>query len=170
MKIFLKRLGFLLLAIALLSSSAFMAVSCEEENTDDEELEDTLPEEEEEETVEAVENRILEIVGYRNSTDYNDRPTIIIKFRFTNNSSDAVTLESAFDYTPFQDGIEMERAFILKEERFNVDNEYIKIKDGASIELEMAYVYNNLESDVKIEVEKFADEVNKKFDLIIELD
>lgn len=89
----------------------------------------------------------LEIIDYEIKKDYEDKDSIDITYKFTNNSEENATFFVSILAKAFQDGVELSITSISGEER----NNYKEIKTGASIEVKQAYILSNLESPGEIE-------------------
>ena len=81
------------------------------------------------------------------SKTYDDKPTVVITYTFTNNSDEPAAFYIAFTDTVYQDGIECERSYNLDE-----TNEDKNIKPGSSIDVKLAYVLNDTTTNVDVEV------------------
>lgn len=92
----------------------------------------------------------LEIMDYEIKKDYEDKDSIVVTYKFTNNSEENATFLVKILGKAFQDGVELSDAIIFGEE----NNSLKEIKTGASIEVKKAYVLNNLESPVEIEAKR----------------
>lgn len=109
----------------------------------------------------------IEIVSARIGKDYvDDNPVLIVTYKWTNNSADAASFMFAFGDKAFQDGIQCESNFFVKDQKGDVNTE---IRSGATLELEKAYTLNNTTSPVEIEVDELISfsgkKVVKTFDL-----
>lgn len=84
------------------------------------------------------------------SKTYDNKPTVVITYTFTNNSDEAAAFYTAFTDTVYQDGIECERSYNLDE-----TNEDKNIKPGSSIDVKLAYVLNDTTTNINVEVGGF---------------
>ena len=93
----------------------------------------------------------------RLSTDYEGDPVIIVKYIFTNVSSEESTaFLYAFDENVYQNGVGLNEAYFLDDSaNYSSDNQTKEIKKGASIEVEVAYELNDTTTDIEVEVEEF---------------
>lgn len=78
---------------------------------------------------------------------YDNKPTIIITYKFTNNSLNSSSFYTAFNDTVYQNGVECERSYNLEE-----TNEDKSIKPGASLEVKLDYTLNDTTTDVEVEL------------------
>lgn len=93
----------------------------------------------------------VKITGYRLAKDYEGKDVIIIQYDFTNNGADAESAMFALTMTAFQDGIQLETAFML-DDSYQGDNSSKDIKPGVTISCESAYELPNTTSPVEFEV------------------
>jgi hypothetical protein len=84
------------------------------------------------------------------SKTYDNKPTVVITYTFTNNSDEPAAFYTAFTDTVYQDGIECERSYNLDE-----TNEDKNIKPGSSIDVKLAYVLNDTTTNIDVEVGGF---------------
>lgn len=96
-------------------------------------------------------NYYVKITGHRLLKDYEGKDALIVQYDFTNNGTEAACAMWDIYVKAFQDGIEMETAFIMDDSYLggNADKE---IKPGVTISCEAAFVLSNLLSPVEIEV------------------
>lgn len=99
----------------------------------------------------ALADYYVKITGHRLLKDYEGKDALVLQYDFTNNSTESASAMWALYAKAFQDGIEMETAFILDDSYLggNADKE---IKPGVTISCETAFVLSNLLSPVEIEV------------------
>ena len=106
------------------------------------------------------------IDSYRLAESDEGKPVIIVKYIFTNNSEDAQSFFWSLDTRAFQKGVRLSTCYDVSDSANYADeNQSKEIKDGATLEVEFAYVLDDVESDVEIEVEasfSFSDKVIKK--------
>ena len=105
----------------------------------------------------------VEILSCRMAKDYENAPTIIVKYRFTNVSDEeAASFMFALSDSAYQNGIQLDTAIIIDDKYDYDSNKQMKeIKMGATLEVEAAYVLEDTTSDVLIEVEEFFSFSNK---------
>ncbi|HWJ67936.1 MAG TPA: DUF5067 domain-containing protein [Nocardioides sp.] len=87
------------------------------------------------------------IDGSRQTTDYEGKPVLQVDFTFTNNGDDAQSFLFAADVTAFQNGTELEDAYVDSEST----NGSKEIKPGRSIKAQQSFVLDG-KGDVTIEV------------------
>ena len=87
------------------------------------------------------------IDGARVAENYNGEKVVVVTFTFTNNSDDAQAFLYATSVDVYQNGVELDLAFLTDIE----SNGSNKIKPGASITTEQAYLLNDM-SDIEVEV------------------
>ncbi len=106
------------------------------------------------------------ISSCRLAMDYQGEKVAIIKYKFTNNADEATAFYTAFDAEAFQDGVGLNKAYVLKDSaKYSADNQTKAIKKGASINVEVAYELNDSKTPVDVEVKElfsFDDKVIKK--------
>lgn len=91
------------------------------------------------------------IDGSRQTKDYEGKKSLAVDFTFTNNSDEAANFMFAVSAKAFQDGIELERAIVTGDKKFDSGNSMKDIKPGKSIKVQEAYVLDG-KADVVIEV------------------
>lgn len=84
--------------------------------------------------------------------DYEGNPMIGVKFEFTNNSEEATSFGLAVYPKAFQDGVELETAFVTKASD-EYDNNWKDIKTGVTLTCEQYYILTSDTSDVELVVE-----------------
>lgn len=105
----------------------------------------------------------VEIVSCRLAKDYEDKPAVIVKYKFTNNSDEATSFMLAFSDKVYQSGIELSGAVIIDDKaNFDSQNQLKEIKKGATIEVETAYTLNDTTTDIEVEVEELFSFNSKK--------
>ena len=86
------------------------------------------------------------------TTDYEGNDAVVVTFDFTNNSTEAISFDVALYATVYQDGVELDYAYIGDDE---IDNSsYTDIKPGTTLEVCEAYELRNTTSDIEVEVEE----------------
>ncbi len=113
----------------------------------------------------------LVIDSCRLAEDYEGKDVIIVKYIFTNVADDdATSFTLAFIDSAYQNGVELNHAYILDENaNYDSDNQSKAIKKGTSLEVEVAYKLNDSTTEVEVEVEElfsFSDnKLVKKFSI-----
>ena len=114
---------------------------------------------------------IIVIDSCRLAKTYDDKPVVIVKYIYTNVSSENPTSFSlAVEDEVYQNGVGLNRAYFVDESaNYSSDNQNKDIKAGATIEVEVAYELNDTTTDIEVEVEEFIswndDKVVKTFAL-----
>ncbi len=90
----------------------------------------------------------------RLAKDFEGKDVVIVKYIFTNVSSDESTaFYTAFDETVYQNGVGLNESYILDDSAdYSSDNQTKEIKKGASLEVEVAYELNDTTTDIEVEV------------------
>lgn len=109
------------------------------------------------------------IESARLSKDYNGKPVIIVKYKFTNNDEKAKSFMASVIGKAFQDGVELETAVVTDDKSYNANNYMKDIKKGASIEVECCYSLSNTKSKVEVDLSEIItlgdEKVSKTFDI-----
>ena len=88
--------------------------------------------------------------------DYEGEPAVIVTFEFTNNSDETKSWMTAVSAKAFQDGVELDSAFVSSSNKdYDASNSTKEIKPGATINVQKAYELDNTSSDVEIEVSEW---------------
>ena len=93
----------------------------------------------------------------RLARDYENKPVVIVKYKFTNVSDESpAAFYIAFDDHVYQNGVGLNEAYVLASNaNYNADNQTKEIKKGASIDVEVAYVLNDTTTDIEVEVSEW---------------
>ena len=142
-----------LLAILLIAVFALFALGSGEDETVDQ---GTDSAEKTSQSDTALGDYSVEIRSCRHAKDYEGKDVVIIKYLYTNNSSDTPTsFWIAFDDAVYQNGVGLNEAYVLDDSaNYSSDNQDKEIKKGASIEVEVAYELNDTTSDIEVEVKE----------------
>lgn len=109
------------------------------------------------------------IESARISKDYQSKGAIIVKYKFTNNGSDAASFLASLHPQIYQDGVQLENAIIMDDKTYNAEDSMKNIKSGVSIEVEEPYLLTSETSSVDVEVTELINfsgkKVVKTFDL-----
>lgn len=147
----MKKILSALLSIAILSTFAFFAVA-----SGDSEKEEVTQEAGSAATAEdnvTLGDYEVEIKSVRLAKDYENKPVAIVTYSFTNNSDEAASFEWTFDHQAYQNGVSLERAYVLDDSAdYDEANSSKEIKKGVTLELEIAYILNDSETDIEVEV------------------
>ncbi len=109
----------------------------------------------------------VEILNARMTSTYDNKPAIVVTYKFTNNTNDTPTaFFTAFDDEVYQNDVGLNSAYFLRDgDPYNSDNSTKAIKKGASIEVEQAYELNDSKTEIVVEVKElwsFSDKVVSK--------
>ena len=108
----------------------------------------------------------VEIKDAFKATDYEGKPAIVITFTWTNNSDETTSAMVSLAEKAFQDGVQLESAFLVDVPGYNADADMTEIRPGVSLDVQRAYVLTS-SSIVEFEVEEFlgfGGPVTKNFD------
>lgn len=141
-----------ILAILLVAIFAFFAIAS---SSDGEKTEQEAAKADAQATDSNVGEYSVDIKSARLTEDYEGKSVVVITYGFTNNSDDAASFYIAFSDKVYQDGVGLEKAYVLDDsDPYDDGNQYKDIKTGATLDVEVAYVLNNSESDVVVEVKE----------------
>lgn len=106
--------------------------------------------------------RVL-IDSCRLATDYEGKPIIIVKYRFTNNDDEPACFAWTFEYEAYQNGIGLNECYFANDSaNYSIDNQTKQIKKGATLDVEVAYNLNDTTTDVDVEVSEMLSFNDKK--------
>lgn len=97
----------------------------------------------------------VEITGAALAQDYEGNLAIVISYVWTNNSEDTTSPMAEVIESAFQDGIELETAFIADDEVYDSGSSMKEVRPGASLEVQAAYTLDSETSVVEFEIEEF---------------
>jgi hypothetical protein len=98
-----------------------------------------------------IDDYYVEILSSRLGKDYDGNPVIIVKYNFTNNGTEPASFMTSVNDTLYQGGIELEIAFMM-DDSYDGNASMLEIKNGATLEVELAYVLRDTTSPVEVEV------------------
>lgn len=108
-------------------------------------------------------NYAVEIKNARVTKDWEGKDAVVITYGFTNNADEPAAFWLAFEDDVYQGGVGLEKAYILKDgDPYDEANQNKEIKSGVSIDVDVAYVLNDTETDIEVEVKElysFSDDV-----------
>ena len=88
--------------------------------------------------------------------NYDDKKVIVVTYTFTNNSDVDSSYDVAIFDKCFQNGIELEKEFFSMDiDNYNTDNKSKTIKPGVSLDVQQAYILNDEETTIDVEIEEF---------------
>lgn len=103
------------------------------------------------------------IESCRLADDYEGKPIVIVKYKFSNNGDDPACFAWTFEDHAFQDGVGLNECYFADDSaNYSSDNQTKEIKKGASIYVEVAYILNDTTTDVEIEVSEYISLSDKK--------
>ncbi len=99
----------------------------------------------------------VEIDSCRLAQDFEGKPIVIVKYIFTNVSDDdAASFSFALDASVYQNGVGLNESYFADDSaNYNSDNQMKDIKQGATLEVEVAYELNDTSTDIVVEVSEF---------------
>lgn len=108
-------------------------------------------------------NYHIVIDSCRLAKDYEGNDIVIVKYMFTNVSSEtAASFYTAITASVFQDGIGLnECLFVDDSANYSADNQTKEIKQGATIAVEVAYTLNDTSTDIEVEAKEWISFSNK---------
>lgn len=95
-------------------------------------------------------------IAYKSSERYtleNGEEVIMVYFDFTNVNADATTLDAQYNFSAFQDGVEVTVYSTIWDEIEAAQNRDKELLSGASMEVAIAIRPNNFESPTKLRVD-----------------
>ena len=110
----------------------------------------------------------VEIMGCRlaPAAGFQDKDVVIIKYKFTNNGDESASFMFAFDENVYQNGVGLNNCYFVDDSaNYDSSNQTKEIKNGASLEVEVAYELNDTTTEIEVEVEElfdFSDNMVKK--------
>lgn len=110
-----------------------------------------------------------EYKGYEIVKDSDGDDAIVVTWNFTNNGEDAKSFTWAFDYTLFQDGVELGYSTVFVGDSYDAMDENLMtdIKPGNSLEVKSTNKLSNLESPVEVEFSDIFDEETDSMEIDI---
>lgn len=99
-----------------------------------------------------IDGKLVEILSAEvGGKDYEGNPTVVVTYKYTNNSDNAASFSVSFYDKVFQSGIECSPDYLYDGD----DNASKEIRPGASIEVKKSYVLNDMIADIEVEVSGF---------------
>ena len=150
----MKKILALILAItAIATFFAFAVGSSSDSESTDQGKEEAEGKEEAQKAESEIADCSVEILGCRLAQDYTEKPVVIVKYAFTNNSDDPKSFMLAFDDAVYQNGIGLNESWVLDDSaNYSADNQTKDIQKGATLEVEVAYELNDTTTDVVVEL------------------
>jgi hypothetical protein len=94
----------------------------------------------------------ISILGFDLTSDYEGKPSVLITYKWTNNSSEAESFMFTFKDQVFQNGIECETAIISGNDNYDSEPLMTDVKPGYSLTVKCAYVLQDTENPIEVEV------------------
>ncbi len=112
----------------------------------------------------------IEIKNARMTKDYEGKPAVVITYGFKNNSSNPVAFYIVCEDTVYQNGVSLQESYFLVDgDPYDDANQTKEIKTGVTIDVDVAYVLNDTQTDIDVEVKEYLsftdDMVSKTFSL-----
>lgn len=85
----------------------------------------------------------VKILNRQLTKDYNDNKAVVVNFKFTNNSTSAATFLFSTNVTAYQDGAELDIAFIMDQSLYDAGLAQKKIKPSESLVVQSAFVLSS---------------------------
>lgn len=104
-------------------------------------------------TAQEIGDYAVSIVSYKLGEDYEGKKAIIFEIGFTNNSDKAASYSLSVDFSAFQDGVELETAFLTGVD--SASNGIREVKPGSGIAVTTAFLLTSDTSPVEIEVQPY---------------
>lgn len=79
---------------------------------------------------------------------------IVITYEWTNNSDEMTGNWITVIEKVFQDGIELESAYMIEDKRYNSGSSQTEVRPGTTLDIQCAYILRNTESKVEFEIEE----------------
>ena len=80
----------------------------------------------------------IKFTGFELAKDYEDNDALLVRYEFTNNSEDTTSAGVALYVKAFQNGVELEHAFLTED--YGADNEMKEIRPGTTLEITEAFL------------------------------
>ncbi len=162
----MKKLVSLLLGIAVLATFTFFAVASGDDDSEAEATQAAGSAVADENANSTLGDYKVDIKDARITKNYENKPVVVIKYGFTNNSDKSACFAYTFEDTAYQNGVGLTEAYVLTDaDAYDENNQYKEIKKGVTLDVEVAYILNDTETDVTVEVSEiisFSDDVISK--------
>lgn len=148
----MKKFLSVLLSIAILSTFAFFAIASGDSGSDADTTQAAGAASADSNSDSLGEYKV-EIKNARLTKDYENKPTVVVTYSFTNNSDTATAFMWTFEDNVYQNGVGLEHAYILADgDPYDEANQSKEIKKGVTLDVDVAYVLNDSETDIVVEV------------------
>lgn len=158
----MKRNKTLLLAVIVILAFSFFAMASGSSSTDNQGTDSAKTST----STENLGDYNVVIDSCRLAKDFEGKDVVIVKYIFTNNSDTPTAFYLTFEDNVFQDGIGLNESYVVADNaNYSSDNQTKEIKQGSSLDVEIAYELNDSTTDIDVEVSEtfsFSDDVVKK--------
>ena len=97
----------------------------------------------------------VDIKGCRLAKDYKGKDIVIVNYTFKNNSDKATSFNFAIEDKVFQNGVGLNKCYTAADNAsYYSDNQSKDIKKGSSLDIEVAYTLNDIETPIDVECAK----------------
>lgn len=96
-------------------------------------------------------NYYVKLLDAEVTKDYEGNPAIRVSYEFTNNDEEATMADIATPMQAYQDGVQLELAFIADEDK-EYNNGTLNVKKGATLKCAQYFTLTSDTSDVEVEV------------------
>ena len=101
----------------------------------------------------SLSNYSVIIESCRLSKDFQDNPIVIVKYKFTNNDNEPASFTWSIDHKVYQNGIGLNECYFVDDSaNYSSDNQTKELKQGATLEIEVAYELNDTVTNIEVEV------------------
>jgi len=94
----------------------------------------------------------VSIISYDLTKDYEGKNAILFELGFTNNIDSSTSFMASINVSAFQDGVELETAFITEDATGHHSNSMLSVKPGAGLPVSVVFVLSNDTSPVQVEI------------------
>ena len=117
--------------------------------------ESTEPEKTESSNTVTTDNFEITLNGATLAKDFEGNDVIVVDVTWTNNYSDAQMASVVLSIMGYQDGIQMDEAYVMQDESIDIDAKSKNIQPGTTQDVKYAFVLSNTTSDVTVEAEEW---------------
>ncbi len=98
---------------------------------------------------------VVEIKNARLTKNWEGKDAVVITYGFTNNADEPAAFWLAFEDDVYQGGVGLEKAYTMKDgDPYDEANQNKEIKSGVTIDVDVAYILNDTETDIEVEVKE----------------
>lgn len=95
----------------------------------------------------------LEYLSNEKFTLEDGEEVLLVNFKFSNISAGNTSVDAQYNFTAFQDGVEMDGYYLVNDEVEGLANRGKEILDGASINIAICFTPQNWETPIKLRVD-----------------